>query len=72
MNASDVRSKKALGSSLGDVTGSQVIPFKTRGKLKEDCVTKRRCLIMDEVDGMGAGDRSGIAELIKMIKQIIE
>ena len=24
---------------------------------------------MDEVDGMGAGDRQGMAELIKLIKQ---
>ena len=24
---------------------------------------------MDEVDGMGAGDRSGMAELIQMIKK---
>lgn len=28
----------------------------------------KKCLIMDEVDGMGAGDRGGIAELIKVIK----
>ena len=28
-----------------------------------------RCIIMDEVDGMGAGDRSGMAELIQMIKK---
>jgi hypothetical protein len=26
------------------------------------------CLVMDEVDGMSAGDRGGVAELIQMIK----
>ena len=65
LNASDARSKKMLESSLGDVTGSHVLSFeapKKKGGLK------KRCIIMDEVDGMGAGDRSGMAELIKMIK----
>mmetsp|Transcript_2130 Transcript_2130/g.3149 ORF Transcript_2130/g.3149 Transcript_2130/m.3149 type:complete len:992 (+) Transcript_2130:99-3074(+) len=68
MNASDVRSKKALGSNLGDVTGSQVIAFEASATKMKKSFTKRRCLIMDEVDGMGAGDRSGMSELIKMIK----
>merc|ERR1712139_415438 len=31
--------------------------------------TKRAIIIMDEVDGMGAGDRGGNAALIKMIKK---
>ena len=31
--------------------------------------TKKRVVIMDEVDGMGAGDRSGMSELIQMIKK---
>ena len=64
LNASDARSKKALSESLGDVTGSQVLNFKGGGSK----TAKKRCIIMDEVDGMGAGDRSGMAELIKMIK----
>lgn len=68
MNASDVRSKKALESGLGDITGSQVISFEGGVSKKKKRNVKRRCLIMDEVDGMGAGDRSGISELIKMIK----
>ena len=67
MNASDARSKKALENGLGDVTGSQVINFGKKGSGKPPAV-QRRCLIMDEVDGMGAGDRSGMAELIKLIK----
>jgi replication factor C subunit 1 len=30
---------------------------------------KKQVLIMDEVDGMSAGDRGGIAELIMIIKK---
>jgi len=74
-NASDTRSKKSLAENLGDVTGSQVLSFqhhqsqKSHSNTKKDSfATVKRCIIMDEVDGMGAGDRSGMAELIKMIK----
>lgn len=66
-NASDVRSKKAMADSMGDVTGSQVLNFQLKGNKKASI--KLRCIIMDEVDGMGAGDRSGMSELIHMIKK---
>ncbi|KAL7580967.1 hypothetical protein ACA910_005781 [Epithemia clementina (nom. ined.)] len=66
-NASDVRSKKALHDTLGDITGSRSIQFATKGKERQKSHVKR-CIVMDEVDGMGAGDHSGIAELIQMIK----
>ena len=72
LNASDARSKKALGEALGDVTGSQVLSFENMGKGKKESnvvVRRKRCIIMDEVDGMGAGDRSGMSELIQMIKK---
>lgn len=65
MNASDARSKKTLQTSLGDVTGSQVLSFDIPNKKGK---VKKRCIIMDEVDGMGAGDHSGMSELIHMIK----
>lgn len=69
-NASDVRSKKALQNGLGDLTGSQALNFGPVGnKGKKKPPKKLRCIIMDEVDGMGAGDRSGMAELIQMIKK---
>ncbi|KAL7466472.1 hypothetical protein ACHAXS_009807 [Conticribra weissflogii] len=78
LNASDARSKKALTEALGDVTGSRVLHFgqnnskhNKNSKYQTKSKTpppKRRCIIMDEVDGMGAGDRSGMAELIQMIK----
>ena len=72
LNASDARSKKALGEALGDVTGSQVLSFDSMGNGKKAAPTvarRKRCIIMDEVDGMGAGDRSGMSELIQMIKK---
>jgi replication factor C subunit 1 len=65
MNASDTRSKKTMQTSLGDVTGSQVLSFDVPSKKGH---VKKRCIIMDEVDGMGAGDHSGMSELINMIK----
>lgn len=77
LNASDVRSKKALHESLGDITGSQVLCFqssnntthRSKNKQQQQQHSKiKRCIIMDEVDGMGAGDRSGMSELIQMIK----
>jgi replication factor C subunit 1 len=84
LNASDARSKKALNEALGDVTGSRVLSFDNVGRgggINDNAKKKsarggshppqqqRRCIIMDEVDGMGAGDRSGMSELIQMIKK---
>lgn len=70
LNASDTRSKSSLKEMLGDVIGTQVLSFTSKntkkGKYKKSAV--KRCIIMDEVDGMGAGDRSGMSELIQMIK----
>jgi len=68
LNASDARGKKALNQVMGDVTGSQVLTFDNMDGSKKGPI-QRRCIIMDEVDGMGAGDRSGMAELIQMIKK---
>jgi len=67
-NASDVRSKKAMKDQFGDITGSHTIEFKAVNKNGKVAARKKRCIVMDEVDGMGAGDRSGMAELIQMIK----
>ena len=57
---------------MGDLTGSQGLNFgankkNTTNKKKPEI--QKRCIIMDEVDGMGAGDRSGMSELIQMIKK---
>ena len=32
-------------------------------------ITSRSCLIMDEVDGMSAGDRGGVGALAALIKK---
>ena len=32
-------------------------------------ISKKSVIIMDEVDGVGAGDRGGLAALIQVIKQ---
>lgn len=57
-NASDVRNKASVGSMLSVLSSNYVINSNKTHK----CV-----IIMDEVDGM-SGDRGGIAELIKQIK----
>ena len=51
LNASDTRSKKALDQELSDVVLSKAIGMQLE--------SKKRVVIMDEVDGMGAGDRGG-------------
>ena len=60
LNASDTRSKKAVSEELADVVLSRSIAA--------DGSMKKRLVIMDEVDGMGAGDRGGMPELMKVIK----
>jgi len=71
LNASDTRSKRGLRERLGDVIGTQVLAW--HGKSLDGSVktTKaaRRVIIMDEVDGLGASDRGGNAELIQIIKK---
>lgn len=32
-------------------------------------ITDKTCLIMDEVDGMSAGDRGGVGALVALIKK---
>lgn len=69
LNASDARSKKALTEALGDLSGTHALSFGNADGSKKNSAVRKRCIIMDEVDGMGAGDRSGISELIQMIKK---
>ena len=60
-NASDVRSKKLVQANL-----DQLINISLVDKLiDENC--KPIGIIMDEVDGMSAGDKGGMAELIQFI-----
>ena len=65
LNASDTRSKKVLDHQIKDVlNNTSLFGLKTRSKAK-----RMLAFIMDECDGMSAGDRGGIAELIQLIKK---
>jgi len=81
-NASDTRSKATLESSIKDLsTNKSLNYFSVAGRKKEaentnhlaaaigGIATQKSVIIMDEVDGVGAGDRGGIGALIKIIKE---
>jgi replication factor C subunit 1 len=69
-NASDTRSKKMVESGLGDVLNNTSLLgyFAGDGKVV-DLQKKKIVLIMDEVDGMSAGDRGGVGALAKVCKK---
>ncbi|KAK1926049.1 purine nucleotide binding protein [Papiliotrema laurentii] len=74
LNASDARSKKLVENSTnidntsldGFFAGKGVQSTTAVGGLRVD---SRTCLIMDEVDGMSAGDRGGVGALNVLIKK---
>lgn len=66
MNASDTRSKKTLHETVREIIDSTSLTSMFTGAHK---ATKKHVLIMDEVDGMSAGDRGGMAELILLIRK---
>jgi len=69
MNASDTRSKKMLGESVSDTLNTTSVASMMGKGNENNSVTKKRVLLMDEVDGMaGNEDRGGIAELIVLLK----
>nr|POE65996.1 replication factor c subunit 1 [Quercus suber] len=69
-NASDTRSKKLVESGLKGVlsTTSLMGYFAADGE-KADISKKKLVLIMDEVDGMSAGDRGGVGALAAVCKK---
>ena len=80
-NASDVRNKGAIETQIKDLSQSKTLDyFSVSGVQKAannenalasaigGLATKKSVIIMDEVDGVGAGDRGGIGALIKVIK----
>lgn len=69
-NASDTRSKKLVETGLKGVlsTTSLLGYFSGDGK-KIDAEKKNMVLIMDEVDGMSAGDRGGVGALATVCKK---
>lgn len=69
-NASDSRSKKLVENGIGDVMNNTSLLgyFTGDGKQLENG-KKNIVLIMDEVDGMSAGDRGGVGALAKFCKK---
>eukprot|EP00501_MAST-03F_sp_TOSAG23-6_P001648 GSMAST32.ASY1.ANO1.1716.1 assembled CDS len=65
-NASDKRSKSAI-KELCEATNSSSIAS-SFSRAKSFGASKKRVLIMDEVDGMGGGDRGGCAALADLIR----
>lgn len=70
LNASDVRSKKLVEYSVSDVINNTSLlgHFAGDGK-KVDDTKKKIVLVMDEVDGMSAGDRGGVGAIAKLCKK---
>ncbi|KAI1172329.1 replication factor RFC1 C terminal domain-containing protein [Nemania sp. FL0916] len=69
-NASDTRSKKLVESGVSEVMNNTSLHGFFAGDGKSiDKEKKRIVLIMDEVDGMSAGDRGGVAALAKFCKK---
>ncbi|CAG8611776.1 9572_t:CDS:10, partial [Paraglomus occultum] len=82
-NASDTRNKKAIENAIKIATSNRSIAgylqsetsnikADEKGKQKEKTApskSNKLLIIMDEVDGMSAGDRGGIAELTSLIKK---
>ncbi|KAL2071299.1 hypothetical protein VTL71DRAFT_12534 [Oculimacula yallundae] len=68
-NASDTRSKKMVESGLNEVLNNTSLRGYFAGDGKDvDIQKKKIVLIMDEVDGMSAGDRGGVGALAKVCK----
>ena len=70
-NASDTRSKKLVETGLKGVlsTTSLMGYFGGPGSTEVEASKKKLVLIMDEVDGMSAGDRGGVGALAAVAKK---
>ncbi|CAG8492742.1 13931_t:CDS:10 [Dentiscutata heterogama] len=66
-NASDTRSKKALEMAVKTATHNTSITGFFQPETEKAKKMSRTLIIMDEVDGMSAGDRGGVAELVPII-----
>lgn len=64
-NASDTRSKNMLISKVtGSTSNTSLIGyFGKEDGTKSEASQKNLCLIMDEVDGLGGGDRGGVGQM---------
>ncbi|KAM0564511.1 hypothetical protein ACHAPJ_000725 [Fusarium lateritium] len=69
-NASDTRSKKLVENGVSDVmNNTSLLGYFARDGKDVDVTKKKIVLIMDEVDGMSAGDRGGVGALAKYCKK---
>ncbi|PTB67352.1 DNA replication factor C, large subunit, partial [Trichoderma citrinoviride] len=69
-NASDTRSKKLVEAGLSDVmNNTSLLGFFSGDGKSVDSTKKKIVLIMDEVDGMSAGDRGGVGALAKFCRK---
>ncbi|KAJ3814126.1 purine nucleotide binding protein [Lentinula aff. lateritia] len=72
LNASDTRSKKLVENGM-NINNKSLDSFIIGGGSVPNpvgtMITDRTCLIMDEVDGMSAGDRGGVGALNALIKK---
>ncbi len=69
-NASDTRSKKMVEQGLSDVLNNSSLLGFFAGDGKEiDLQKKKIVMVMDEVDGMSAGDRGGVGALAKICRK---
>jgi replication factor C subunit 1 len=69
-NASDTRSKKMIDDNLKGVLGTTSLLGYFAGDGKDVNQAKKQVvLVMDEVDGMSAGDRGGVGALAAIVKK---
>lgn len=81
-NASDTRSKSILEQSIKELSTNTSLDYYSVAGIKKSAQitdneaktvgglgSKKSVIIMDEVDGLGAGDRGGIGALVKIIKE---
>ena len=69
-NASDTRSKKLVETGLrGVLDNTSLLGYFAGDERKVDATKKKLVLIMDEVDGMSAGDRGGVGALAQVCKK---
>lgn len=69
-NASDTRSKKLVETGLkGVLDTTSLLGYFAGDGQKADTAKRRILLIMDEVDGMSAGDRGGVGAMASICKK---
>ncbi|GJJ07431.1 hypothetical protein Clacol_001633 [Clathrus columnatus] len=71
LNASDARSKKLVENAT-NINNTSLDGWMSRGEgtlVANVLISNRSVLIMDEVDGMSAGDRGGVGALNALIKK---